>query len=122
MGVALGFHVTDVDAGLSTSGGAVDEGGDVLAPLPVLSLYGQVALTDTWVLDGRLDAFRLEYDPYKGRVFSLGLDALYQPWDHFGFGFGWRTLHFALSAEGSDWEGEISSDFQGPIAFVTVSF
>lgn len=121
VGVALGFHLTDIDAALSTSGGS-SEGGAVLAPLPVLSMYGQVALTDAWALEGRLDAFRLEYDPYKGNVFSMGVDALYQPWDHFGFGFGWRMLHFALSANGSDWEGEVSSDFQGPIAFVTVSF
>jgi hypothetical protein len=121
VGVALGFHLTDIDASLSTSGGS-EEGGAVLAPLPVLSLYGQVALTDHWALDGRLDAFRLEYDPYAGRIFSMGLDAIYQPWDHFGFGLGWRTLHFSLEAEGSDWTGEVGSSFQGPIAFVTVSF
>ncbi len=121
VGVALGFHLTDLDASLSTSGGS-DEASAVLAPLPVLSAYGQVALTDHWALEGRLDAFRLEYDPYKGRIFSMGVDALYQPWDHFGFGFGWRSLHFDLSAEGSDWTGEIGSSFQGPIAFVTVSF
>jgi hypothetical protein len=121
VGIALGFHLTDFDASLSTSGGS-DEAGAVLAPLPVVSMYSQVALTDTWAFSGRLDAFRLAYDPYQGNVFSIGIDALCQPWKHVGFGFGWRSLHFSLEAEGSDFTGEVSSTFQGPIAFVSVSF
>src|SRR4029079_1319675 len=88
--LALGFHIPDISAELKGNGGNADKG-DVLAPLPVLSLYGQFALTDTWALSGRLDAFRLEYDPYKGHVYSLGVDALWQPFRHVGFGIGWRS-------------------------------
>ena len=65
LGVALGFHVTDIKASLSGSGGNA-ETGKVLAPLPVLSMYGQVALTDIWALAGRLDWFKLAAN-YKAR-------------------------------------------------------
>ena len=77
LGIGLGFHITDIEARLETSGGSA-ESGKVLAPLPVVSLYGQVALTDTWAVSSRLDVFRLEYEPYKGNVSSIGLDLMYQ--------------------------------------------
>ncbi len=121
LGVALGFHLTDIDARLSSSGGNA-EGGAVLAPLPVISMYGQCALTDVWAVAGRLDAFRLEYDPYKGSIYSIGVDVLCQPWRHVGFGLGYRSLMVDASAQGSDWEGRFSTNFQGPIAFISCSF
>lgn len=120
-GVALGFHITDIDVSLS-SGGANEDSGKLLAPLPVLSLYGLVALTDQVALSGRLDAFRLEYDPYKGHIYSIGLDMLYQPWRHVGMGLGWRSLEMEFSASNNDWEGAVRSIFQGPIAFISASF
>lgn len=121
LGIALGFHVTDLQAGMSAGGGNADEG-EVLAPLPVISMYGQFALTDVWALSSRIDAFRLEYDPYEGHVFSLGIDMLCQPWRHFGFGFGWRSLEIEASVDDGDWRGEISTNYQGPIVFAAVSF
>jgi len=121
LGVALGFHVTDMSAQLS-SGPANQEEGKLLAPLPVISLYGQFALTDDWAVAGRMDVFRLEYDPYAGHVFSIGLDAVWQAWRNVGFGLGWRSLEIEVSAENDDWKGEVGSSYQGPIVFMNVSF
>jgi hypothetical protein len=121
IGVALGFHVTTFKAELSSSGGNEDAG-KVLAPLPVLSMYGQVALTEIWALSGRLDAFKLSYDPYQGHIYSLGVDAICQPWRHVGFGLGFRTLEMEASAEGSDWTGAIRTNYTGPIVFLSVTF
>lgn len=121
LGVALGFHVTALEAEISSSGGNADAG-KVLAPLPVLSMYGQVALTDVWALSGRLDAFKLSYDPYQGHIYSLGIDATCQPWRHVGFGLGFRTLEMEASAEGSDWTGAIRTNYTGPIVFLAVTF
>jgi hypothetical protein len=120
VGVALGVHLTNFDATLE--GNAASEGGDLLAPLPVGSFYGQVALTDSWALSARLDAFKLEYDPYRGRILSIGIDALYQPSRHWGFGLGWRTLQIEGGVDSGDWNGEIDTTYQGPIAFVSASF
>ncbi|MFN0242759.1 MAG: hypothetical protein ACKVWV_07680 [Planctomycetota bacterium] len=121
LGIALGFHLMDIEIELS-SGSANADDAAALAPLPVVSMYGQCALTDTWAVSSRLDAFRVSYDPYEGHVFSIGLDALFQPWRHVGMGFGWRSLAVEFSAEASDWEGQANSHYQGPIAFVSCSF
>jgi hypothetical protein len=122
LGVALGFHLTDIQARLSSSGGANTDDGKLLAPLPVISMYGQFALTDIWAVSGRMDAFRISYDEYSGHVYSLGLDLLCQPWRHFGFGIGWRGLDVQVAAEKSDWSGEVQTTYSGPIAFASVSF
>jgi hypothetical protein len=120
VGAALGFHVTNFDVGIE--GSAEEEGGDLLAPLPVGSVYAQMALSDEWALALRLDAFRIEYSQYSGHVFAVGVDALWQPWRHFGFGLGWRSLQIAGGVDTSDWNGEVSTDYQGPIVFISTSF
>jgi hypothetical protein len=121
LGVALGFHVTKFEAELSTSGGSAGDG-KVLAPLPVVSMYGQFALTDEWSIGGRLDALRLQYDPFYGSILSVGVDALWQPWRHLGFGLGWRTLQISGGLSSADWDGELATNYTGPIAYVTSSF
>ena len=121
LGVALGFHVTKIRADISTN----TTGGDaakLLAPLPVASVYGQVALTDLWALSGRLDALALSYYPYSGHIYSIGIDALCQPWRNFGFGIGWRSLDIQATSQSNDWEGEVGANYSGPVIFATASF
>jgi hypothetical protein len=121
LGVALGFHVTQFKAGLDATGFSTEDA-KVTAPLPVLSGYGQFALTDDWSIQGRLDALRIELDPFYGNILSVGLDALWHPWRHWGFGIGWRTLQVNGGLRASDWTGDITTDYTGPIAFISSSF
>lgn len=121
IGVALGFHLTNIDASLSGSGGS-EEGGAGLAPLPVISLYSQFALTDDWAFGMRLDAFQIEYEAYDGKVISTGFDVTYQAWRHIGFGLGYRSLLINGGVEAGSFEGDIDSTFTGAIAFIYTSF
>jgi len=121
LGVALGFHVTEFEAGLEATGFSTKDG-KVLAPLPVISMYGQFGLTDEWAVQGRLDVLRIQSDPFYGNILSIGVDALWQPWRHLGFGAGWRTLQVSGGVSSSDWEGQITTDYTGPILFVSSSF
>ena len=57
LGVGLGLHLATYDVSLASSTGGAGQGEDVLAPLPVLSIYGQFALTDRWAVGTRLDRF-----------------------------------------------------------------
>ena len=73
VGVGLGLHVASYDVSLAANA-IGSEQQDVLAPLPVLSVYGQFALTERWAVGGRLDRFSLSYDKFDGSLTSLGLD------------------------------------------------
>jgi hypothetical protein len=121
LGVGLGFHVLSYNASL-TANAVGTQGGAVTAPLPVLSGYGQFALTDQWAISARLDRFSLTYDQYSGNITSMAIDILYQPFRHVGFGLGYRGMYYDLKSTGTDWTGEIQQNFQGPVAYVTASF
>jgi len=121
LGVGLGLHVAAYDVGLSANAIGNEEQ-DVTAPLPVLSFYGQFALTNQWALGTRVDFFSLSYENYDGRLSAVGMDVTYQPFRHVGFGLGWRSLSLSLEAEKDARHLKVKQTFQGPMAFMNVSF
>jgi len=121
IGVSFGFHVATYDVGLQ-AGSSGDQAKKVLAPLPVLSAYGQFALTDEWAVGGRLDRFTMSYDKYDGNVTSIGLDVSYQPFRHVGFGLAYRSLFIVLKATGPDFSAAFTQTFQGPLLYMNASF
>lgn len=122
LGIGLGLHLASYEASLASSTGGGGQGEDVLAPLPVLSLYGQFALTDRWAVGTRLDRFSLKYDKYDGSLTALNLDVLYQPFRHVGFGAGYRGLFVKLEVEGDRALAKFRQSFEGPTVYMNVSF
>jgi hypothetical protein len=121
LGVGFGFHVAEYSVGLSSAAiGAESE--DVTAPLPVLTAYGQFALTDRWAVGSRLDWLSLEYDKYDGSIGSVGLDVMYQPFRNFGLGIGYRATLFDLTVTENNRELRVRQNFTGPIFFITANF
>lgn len=121
LGLGLGLHTTGLRASIDASGVGT-ETGDVLAPLPVVNLYGSFALTDTWAMITRLDWLSLTYSDYDGEIRSIAIDFLYQPYRHVGFGFGWHSLLIDLGVDRTDWRGRMTLAYQGPAAYVSFSF
>jgi hypothetical protein len=120
-GAGLGLHMASYDVSLTSNSTGTD-GEDVLAPLPVLSLYAQVALTDRWALGSRLDRFSLSYGKYDGSITSLAVDLVYQPFRHFGVGAGYRGLFIKVDATGERNTLRMRQNFEGPLLFVNGSF
>ncbi|MCI0506246.1 MAG: hypothetical protein L0Z73_09080 [Gammaproteobacteria bacterium] len=121
IGVGLGLHVSGIEASI-TAAGVGAEAADVLAPLPVVNIYGLFALTGEWAMRIRVDWLSLTYDRYTGDVRGIGIDAMYQPFRNVGFGLGIRSLTTDLTIDDPDWRGEARISFQGPTAFVSASF
>ena len=122
LGVGLGLHVAGIKASVEDTTGGVAEASDVLAPLPVVNLYGLFALTDEWALRMRMDWLSLTYGDYAGDVRSYAIDMLYQPFRNVGFGMGMRTLVVDLTIDDPNWTGRARTTYAGPAAFMTVSF
>ena len=121
LGVGLGLHMASYDVQLNSSASS-NEGQDVLAPLPVLSIYGQFALTDRWAVGSRLDRFSLDYDKFSGSLTNLALDLQYQPFKHVGFALGYRALAIKAEVEGDRVTGKFRQTFQGPMVSMNVSW
>ena len=121
LGLGLGLHTTGLKASIEASG-IGGETVDVSAPLPVLVIYSNMALTDAWAMSTRIDWLSLSYDNYDGDIRAVTMDFIYQPFRHIGFGVGWHSLTIDLGLEKSDWRGYARLAFQGPAAFMSVSF
>jgi hypothetical protein len=124
LGVGLGLHVLGYQASLA-SAHLGTEGGNVLAPLPVVSVYGGFALNEHWSVSARLDEFSLTYQQYHGGITSIGLDLLYQPFRHVGFGLGYKALYVNFQADSTglgSFQGKYDQTLQGPTMYVTLSF
>lgn len=122
LGVGFGLHTSGFLVSLQQSGGGQAEAGDVTAPLPTANFYALVALTDRWAMSMKLDWLSLDYGDYSGDLRYIALDALYQPFRHIGFGFGFHQLLYDLGMDSTDWSGRVRLQLQGPSAFMTVSF
>jgi hypothetical protein len=121
VGVGFGLHLAQYDVSLQANGLAT-ESSSVSAPLPVLSVYSQIALTERWALAARMDRFVLKYDTFDGSITGMGLDVMYQPFRHVGFGLGTRALYIDASADKNNRKAEFRQTFQGPLLFMNVSF
>ena len=121
IGIGLGLHVASYDVSLTSAATGSDQE-DVLAPLPVISLYGQFALTSTWAVGARADLFALSYENFDGRLTSIGLDVTWQPFRHVGFGAAYRTLFISMEASQNNRVLRFDQTFEGPLLFMSVSF
>ncbi len=121
IGVGLGLHMAWYDVSLRTPATS-GEGQDVLAPLPVLSIYGNFALTDRWAVGARLDRFSLEYDKFSGGLTQFALDLQYQPFKHVGFAAGYRGLVIRAEVEEDRVTGKFRQTFTGPMLSMNVSW
>jgi hypothetical protein len=121
VGVGIGAHVARIQASLSSQNFGSDRASET-APLPFLSLYARMALTDRWLLNVRVDRLSVNTGSIDGSVFSSGLDLIYQPWRHVGFGLGYRDINWQISSNNSDWNGKAQIQENGPMLFINGSF
>lgn len=121
VGIGLGVHMTKFEASLETSTGATERA-STSAPLPALTVYSQVALTDRWLLSMRLDRLSLDMDDTTGSVSTTGFDFVYQPWRNFNIGIGYRDVNMQISSTGDDWRGEAQIQQHGPLVFIGTTF
>lgn len=121
VGAALGLFVTDFKTSVSASGVGAS-GGDTLAPLPTIGLYGAYAFSPRWLLSGRLDYFSLNYSDYDGSLknFTAGID--YRITRNFGIGAGYRYVDYDLTVTKSSYNGAIRYKFNGPTVYAVASF
>jgi opacity protein-like surface antigen len=121
IGIGLGLHVAKYDVSLSSNSTGSDQE-DVLAPLPVISMYGQFALTNTWSGGARADLFAMSYENFDGRLTSIGIDVTWQPFRNVGFGAAYRTLFIDVEATKNSRVLKFEQTFEGPLLFVNFTF
>jgi hypothetical protein len=129
-GAGAGLHLADLDIGIkgqvSVGSGTppppIQDGADLLAPLPTFGLFGAYALTRTLSLQGQLSFFALDYDKYDGSVVDTFIAIEYRPWEHIGLGAGYNVFDFDLEVTEDRRIDNYNVDFDGPVVYAKIAF
>ena len=122
MPIEFGFTGTINNVGQST----VEE--SITAPLPVVGLGFDFAITPEWFIRQDAELFYLEIDNYKGGIANLMLALEYLPWKHVGFGLGVDWMQVAVEADsatdvpGVDFIGNVEFSYLGLQAYLKAYF
>lgn len=87
---------------------------DFTAPLPVLGLRSNFALTPRLFLKQSAEIFYFKLNRFKGAMLEGNMLLEYNAWKHVGAGFGFNTFRLNLEADGEDYP---LIDFVGSIKF-----
>ena len=128
LAASIGLFVMPLKFEITASGaGGKSEDLKFTAPLPVLGLRGDFAITPRWFFRSKLEFFYLEYQDFTGGLMDTNLAVEYNPWKNWGFGFGVESTKIKLSAEGSDYpnldfNGDVKMSFIGAHLYVKYFF
>ncbi|MFH1983804.1 MAG: hypothetical protein ABIL58_18340 [Pseudomonadota bacterium] len=75
----------------------------VTAPLPVVGLRADFAITPKWMLKNNLDVFYMELGNFKGSLVDFKSAVEYNWFKHFGVGLGIESFNLHVEAEGNDY-------------------
>jgi hypothetical protein len=115
LGLSIGLYVMPIKTGLKAAGLVdVSEAASFTAPLPVLGLRADIAITPKWFLRFGSELFYLEYDNFKGSLVNAFTKLEYNPWKHVGLGLGVESLRLKIDSESNDYPG---IDFNGDFEF-----
>lgn len=110
-----GAYIMPMDFGIKVSGLVDEEGAQKFtAPLPVLGLRMDFAITPKWFVRTGTQVFYIEYEQFTGSLLSIKGALEYVPFKHFGMGLGFDTFAMELEADGQDW---VEIDLRGNVRF-----
>ena len=129
LAVSGGLYVAPMSININgTSGYTGSVSQSFTAPLPVVGLRADFALTPKWFLRTNFDVFYISIDRYTGFLTDVQVAAEYKAWKNVGFGLGFDTMHIAVEAEkstsvpGLNANGEFGFDYAGIYAYTKVYF
>lgn len=113
LAASIGLFITPIEGGISAAGvGTTEE--SIIAPLPVVGLQLDFAITPKLFLKQSLEVFYLEVGDFKGSIAAFTIACEYNFWKNVGFGIGYDVFDLKLESNGSDYP---NLDFIGKIEF-----
>jgi len=122
LGATFGFYVADSKIRLEEENLGSAEVGQLTAPLPVIGLRGEYALSDRWSFRASGEFFFIEYENVDGSLvdFYAGID--YQVLDNLSVGLGINSVNINVDATDSTFNGALDWRYSGALVFLKFNF
>ena len=122
LGVLVGMHIADVETVVRSEDTGQEVSSRADTPLPVIGVYGSVALTDRLDLGANIEIFRMEFDTYEGSLNAFNLNLTYFFTNRMGAGVGYNYFSMDLDSPEGGLRGSTQIRHHGPILFATFTF
>jgi len=114
LAVSGGLYVMPIELGISASPGGGETRTDITAPLPVVGISFDFAVSPKWILKQSFELFYLEIGNYRGGIADARFLVEWNVWEHWGFGAGLDSLRMTVESTSED-EDVPGVDFIGNI-------
>ncbi len=126
LAASIGLFVCPIEGGITASGGSTSEE-DIVAPLPVVGLSLDFAITPKLFIKQSIEVFYLEIGDFKGSISSFTIACEYDFWKNVGFGLGYDVFDLKLEANGSDYPnidfiGKVEFEYSGLLLYTKIYF
>jgi len=123
IGTSIGFHTMGIQTSLNAATLSVDESFRATVPLPVLGLYFEYALSQTWKLLSSVEVLQVDVGYARGYLSDTRLNLEHDLFENFGWGIGYNAFRLDATMEGEDrLTGRVQYDFQGLMLFARCYF
>ena len=103
---SLGAYILPMSFDLSAQGLMnISESESITAPLPVVGLRFDFAITPKWFLRNSVDLFYLEIGDFRGAIHDIKIRLEYDAFKNVGFGLSAENFNVKVEAEGNDYPG-----------------
>ncbi len=111
VGFSAGLHILEWESQIAAETIGLTQSSKLLAPLPVLGVRGNWAITPVFFLKVNVDVFALSVEGTGGRL-TDGLIAIeYDAFKHFGVGLGYNRVSMHITGDKDDLFGEIGAEY-----------
>jgi len=133
LGIGLGTHILGVNSFIEGDAYNNENTGEnasttlnrssvsVIAPLPNIGAWYYYALHPKWLLTTRIDWFSISIKEYYGGLWDISAGVNYQFHKHIGVGLNYRYFKASAAVNKTNWEGEFSLIYQGPLLTINVN-
>lgn len=118
IGFSAGLHTMGIDLGLDSTVGSVSESFDVTAPLPVIGLHGEYALSERWKILASTELFQIDIGYFSGYLQDSRLAIEHDLFDHMGWGVSLNGFQMGADMEDGPLRAEIEYAYQGLIVYL----
>jgi hypothetical protein len=123
LGIAGGVYTLGLDFKMQTDTGNRIQRTDFTAPLPVIGLRGNFALTPKWFIRQTFDYFYINYGNYEGQLIDFFVALEWNALKYLGLGVGYNAISMDLDYEGSDnFLSNIDMSYGGVLLFGKIYF
>jgi len=120
LGVSAGLFIMPINFS-TTALGLSEEKVQFIAPLPVLGVSSNFAITPKLFFKQSIDILYLNTSSFTGRISDINIRVEYNLWKHFGFGAGLNNYVLSLEAKEKNaflnFKGLIKTSYTGLLFF-----